>query len=465
MKKTLLLLLTILIQIYMEAQNNIIPNFNLEKAQPQKYPQCDYTTILNGIDFDIENWRVAQHNNGKGSSSPDWVETSCSTNGLCSDADYPNGYNSRQLLIKADVYKCKNNFKNTHEAVCVSLENNGTFTQGMNYILRYKVAPSKAVILSEANYITSQTLNDCKADLGNCHLRIFLSELGNIGWNKNNSDKQELISANFQATAPDPLYCHYSIQERKFTANKSNFTTLVFYAESGGILFDDVEVFEECQNSYLIQNKSYAPPFYLPNSVNGISNFTEKSSDNITAGKNITSNKPTGDVTINAHYLSYSNPQFFKQKSAHVRYTAANEINLRDGFTVEHGADFAAVILPCPNNFNRLINPNTNPDPNYIIPAPLITDEDIVSDDEQTNEIFNISIFPNPNNGQFNIQLSESEELPTSISIQNILSQVILTRDVTSNNTQVDLNEAPKGIYMVLINYKEYTITKKIIKE
>lgn len=76
-----------------------------------------------------------------------------------------------------------------------------------------------------------------------------------------------------------------------------------------------------------------------------------------------------------------------------------------------------------------------------------------------------INLFPNPNNGQFQIQLSEEHELPTSINIQNILGQVVLNMDVTSNNTKVDLNDTPKGIYMVLINYREYVITKKIIKE
>ncbi|MBI2721558.1 MAG: T9SS type A sorting domain-containing protein [Bacteroidetes bacterium] len=84
---------------------------------------------------------------------------------------------------------------------------------------------------------------------------------------------------------------------------------------------------------------------------------------------------------------------------------------------------------------------------------------------ENGTENSRLTLYPNPNNGQFQLQLSEYEELPASISIKNILGQVVLNMDVTSNNTKVDLNDSPKGIYMALINFKEYTITKKIIKE
>lgn len=76
-----------------------------------------------------------------------------------------------------------------------------------------------------------------------------------------------------------------------------------------------------------------------------------------------------------------------------------------------------------------------------------------------------INLFPNPNNGQFNIHLRVDEELPTFISIQNSLGQIILNMIPTSHRTNVDFKDVPQGIYIVYINYKEYTIIKKIIKE
>ncbi|MDZ4665748.1 MAG: hypothetical protein SGJ15_12780 [Bacteroidota bacterium] len=65
MKKVVIFIL--IVNTFVYSQNNIIPNYDLEKAQPAKFPQCDYQTNLNAFNADIENWRVAEHNIDKGS--------------------------------------------------------------------------------------------------------------------------------------------------------------------------------------------------------------------------------------------------------------------------------------------------------------------------------------------------------------------------------------------------------------
>lgn len=451
------------------SQTNLIPNGNFESCSSSSgCNNCNYNS--GGIGGAASNWQNAPHYNDKGIYAPKIVDLNSSNcQSTLVDASYcnlyqPNPYvnptstSKRFIRLRADYdSKCKAK-KQWHDAVGVQLPSNTNFGSGITYIIRYKINPLRATIL-DPNLFNQNDVNTCNTGGGDpffTHIRFFLSNQSPSLWNKSsNASTQELINANFtKQLSPinsTDVDCNWIQCERKFIPSQNNKTTLIIYAENGGAFIDDVEVFEECESYKHIQNKYYDNFIFAPSAIDGLYNMNEKAGINLYVGKMINGGWPFGDVIL--------------ANGSKVNFTAANVITITDGFWVQPGADFTAKILPCPNNFNRLINPNTNPDPNYIIPAPLIADEDIVPDDEQINEIFNISIFPNPNNGQFNIQLSEDEELPTSISIQNILGQVVLTRDVTSNNTQVDLNEAPKGIYMLLINYKQYTITKKIIKQ
>lgn len=76
-----------------------------------------------------------------------------------------------------------------------------------------------------------------------------------------------------------------------------------------------------------------------------------------------------------------------------------------------------------------------------------------------------IIIYPNPNNGQFHLNLNDEKTLPHSVAVQNVLGETILNLPVSSKNTKIDFLNAPKGIYMVLINYSDHTLTQKIIKD
>jgi hypothetical protein len=70
-----------------------------------------------------------------------------------------------------------------------------------------------------------------------------------------------------------------------------------------------------------------------------------------------------------------------------------------------------------------------------------------------------VSICPNPNNGEFTID-TPSE---TDVTIMNALGQIIIQRHLMEGKNKFDLNEQAKGIYFVQIKYSDKSF--KLIKE
>lgn len=70
-----------------------------------------------------------------------------------------------------------------------------------------------------------------------------------------------------------------------------------------------------------------------------------------------------------------------------------------------------------------------------------------------------IALYPNPNNGQFQINLNAET---ADVVVYDALGKVVLSKKV-SNNEMIDLGAAQKGIYMVSITTANTTISKKVI--
>ncbi len=84
---------------------------------------------------------------------------------------------------------------------------------------------------------------------------------------------------------------------------------------------------------------------------------------------------------------------------------------------------------------------------------------------DQANRIF--EIYPNPNNGEFNIKVETLKSEEYNIEIYNNLGALIWKQEnVTVNGTytkHVVLSESPSGIYMVALRNKANIIVKKLI--
>lgn len=83
---------------------------------------------------------------------------------------------------------------------------------------------------------------------------------------------------------------------------------------------------------------------------------------------------------------------------------------------------------------------------------------------ESGNEAINLSVYPNPGNGLYNLQLSGLKPGTEMIKIVNILGETIMDQSIKVNdsmNCTLNLEELPDGIYFLKIG----DITRKIIKE
>jgi PKD repeat protein len=76
-----------------------------------------------------------------------------------------------------------------------------------------------------------------------------------------------------------------------------------------------------------------------------------------------------------------------------------------------------------------------------------------------------ISIFPNPNNGQFTLRIDLIENQVIDIELYNAIGQIIFTKSVNHNSSSVinfDITTQSNGFYFVKINTLEGIVTKRI---
>jgi bacillolysin len=80
-------------------------------------------------------------------------------------------------------------------------------------------------------------------------------------------------------------------------------------------------------------------------------------------------------------------------------------------------------------------------------------------------ELNTISIYPNPSNGIFNINLGETN--PTLIEVYDLTGKIILSKKniIASDLTTIDLSSASQGVYFIKIVADNQQIVKRIIKQ
>ena len=77
-----------------------------------------------------------------------------------------------------------------------------------------------------------------------------------------------------------------------------------------------------------------------------------------------------------------------------------------------------------------------------------------------------IRIYPNPTSGMLKIEICGYENSDNGyLYVYNLAGQHIITVDITSSFTQLDISDKPKGIYILQIEINGETSIWKIIKE
>tara|TARA_B100000809_G_C15117168_1_gene522909 strand:- start:1297 stop:2550 length:1254 start_codon:yes stop_codon:yes gene_type:complete len=80
------------------------------------------------------------------------------------------------------------------------------------------------------------------------------------------------------------------------------------------------------------------------------------------------------------------------------------------------------------------------------------------------NNLFNLSLYPNPTTGSFTIDLGETKQ-DIKATLINGLGQVVYSKEIASTNSFTIELDSPKGFYFLRLETQGDVITKKIIKE
>ena len=86
--------------------------------------------------------------------------------------------------------------------------------------------------------------------------------------------------------------------------------------------------------------------------------------------------------------------------------------------------------------------------------------------DENNLDASNITIYPNPSNGKFTIEISDFAIYNLQFTIYNLLGEVIFNQQISkSANQQIDLSAHPKGIYFLQLQTEKGMVYRKLMKE
>lgn len=74
-----------------------------------------------------------------------------------------------------------------------------------------------------------------------------------------------------------------------------------------------------------------------------------------------------------------------------------------------------------------------------------------------------IKVYPNPNNGQFTLELSEKPQDKLHLSISNTLGQLIYSKELNSSNNAISLDGVDKGIYIMSLTSPTQSLKTRIV--
>jgi hypothetical protein len=84
------------------------------------------------------------------------------------------------------------------------------------------------------------------------------------------------------------------------------------------------------------------------------------------------------------------------------------------------------------------------------------------------NSIQDFSLYPNPNNGDFNIQFNSTSNEPITLSVFDIRGRQIYANTYSNNgffNENIQLNNLQSGVYLVKVKDGKNEVIKKFIKQ
>jgi hypothetical protein len=79
-------------------------------------------------------------------------------------------------------------------------------------------------------------------------------------------------------------------------------------------------------------------------------------------------------------------------------------------------------------------------------------------------QIENINIFPNPTNGKFTIDATNSTKILNEVIIYNsYLEQIYSSKNLNIEKLEIDFTDKPKSLYVVKVISNNQSFTKKLL--
>jgi len=165
------------------------------------------------------------------------------------------------------------------------------------------------------------------------------------------------------------------------------------------------------------------------------------------------------DVTsTNYHFNNIVLHQNYTASGGNINITSSKEVNTINTTDI-YGVVYNAYIgLSCSGIGARLSN--FNEEAAFIEPAMERSKPNI---SEENN--YDFIIMPNPSTGHFRIQLNNSAEHPKTVTVIDLLGNVIYqNKDISTYELPINLTEAVDGVYIVQVGYLRKMVTEKLIK-
>ena len=143
-------------------------------------------------------------------------------------------------------------------------------------------------------------------------------------------------------------------------------------------------------------------------------------------------------------------------------YQAHEEVHLRDGFTVERGADFTARIVPCPNcEENREAgSPETASAPSNTAPPETTSGYRLPATGYQPTAT---DLYPNPTDGEVTVGVDGEVQ---SIIIYTLMGLPVggwRLLSIAPDRVTLDLSSLPAGTYILHIQTPMGISTKRLV--
>ena len=178
-------------------------------------------------------------------------------------------------------------------------------------------------------------------------------------------------------------------------------------------------------------------------------------------GSNWVALSPNTTANLSSVYFTDDNKGWAVGHPESNPFTAGIMLHTTDG-----GTTWATEILPSANSLNSIC---FSPDKTAAYTAGFMTvmkNSSPNSIKDETDFSDNVKIYPNPNDGKFNITVDTEKKEEIKVRVTNLIGDELLAEEIKNqglDNKQVDLSSLSKGIYLVKVSQESSVSIKKII--